>query len=131
MRDIWFRGKRIDNGEWVYGSYQKLENSDRSGYDHFIAEPFVNEYTYDVIPESIGQYIGLNDHTGKRIFEGDIVDILTENEELGVVEYDDGGFIVSADGFTVDFLNNINGADVKVVGNIHDNIEMIGWWQKE
>lgn len=125
MREILFRGKRIDNGQWVEGSYCHAEKLDRSGDEHFIIEYSANGSSHRVDPVTVGQYTGLKDKNGKRIFEGDIVDILTENEEIGVVEYEDGGFLVSADGFCVDFHANINGADLDVIGNIHDNPEML------
>lgn len=60
------------------------------------------------------------------IFEGDIVDILTENEERGVITYENGGFVVKASTFVVDFMSNINGEDVEVLGNIVDNPELLG-----
>lgn len=112
MREILFRGKRIDNGEWA-------ESICPSGL------MVSGHLTYDFDPKTVGQYTGLKDKNGKRIFEGDIVDILTENEEIGVVEYEDGGFLVSADGFCVDFHANINGTDLDVIGNIHDNPELL------
>ena len=69
----------------------------------------------------------MTDKNGKKIFEGDVVDILTENEEAGIVTYDEGCFYVKADGFSVDFRNNINGKDLLVIGNIHDNPEILKW----
>lgn len=123
MREILFRGKRVDNGEWEEGSLVTWPD----GYTEICAqesEEAMRECT--VRPETVGQYTGLTDKNGKRIFEGDVVDILSENEEIGVVTYDDGGFLVSADGFCVDFHTNINGTDLEVIGNIHDNPEMVG-----
>lgn len=131
MREIVFRGKRIDNGEWVEGYYVRLYGSNgrvsRRIYTS-CAEVDCGDYYpdfFEVQPSTVGQYTGLKDKNGKRIFEGDIVDILTENEEIGVVEYEDGGFLVSADGFCVDFHANINGTDLDVIGNIHDNPELL------
>lgn len=120
MREILFRGKRPNNGEWVEGgiycgNFTWIITTDASG-----------QFTqYMVDPSTVGQYTGLTDETGKRIFEGDIVDILTENEEIGTVTYEDGGFWVEADGFCVDFHSNINGTDLEVIGNIHDNPELV------
>lgn len=130
MREILFRGKRDDTGEWIEGDLRQdkdLGTSYISGWSYYAdcagleREPFEHE----VIPESVGQYTGLTDIDGVKIYEGDIVDILTENEEVGAVTYDDGGFVITADGFTVSFLDNINGTDVRVIGNIYDNPELL------
>lgn len=126
MREILFRGKRDDTGEWIEGDLRQDKDigaSYISGWNYYAdcagleREPFEHE----VIPESVGQYTGLTDIDGVKIYEGDIVDILTESEEVGVVTYDDGGFVITADGFTVSFLDNINGTDVRVIGNIYDD----------
>lgn len=130
MREILFRaktvpdckdimtGKIIKTPKWIYG-YVDL------GYMHDCGVPIISDEkgnkTYKCQYESIGQFTGLTDKNGKKIFEGDVVDILTENEEIGVITYDEGGFVVKADGFCVDFHNNINGTDLEVIGNIHDN----------
>lgn len=119
-------GKRDDTGEWIEGDLRQdkdLGTSYISGWDYYEEdwelqrEPFECE----VIPESVGQYTGLTDKNGTKIFEGDVVDILTENNEIGIVKYDEGGFEVEADGFVIDFKQNINGTDVAVIGNIYDD----------
>ena len=123
MREILFRGKRKVSGEWVQGF---LFVSRKGEYKIKWYDPhYGSAKTSEVFPETVGQFTGLTDQNGTKIFEGDIVDILTENEEIGVVEWDDGGFIVSADGFCVDFHTNINGTDLEVIGNIHDNPELL------
>ena len=132
MREILFRGKTID-GDWTYGYYvfapkrtgmfgQTISEAD---FDkHYILTMKYN-LVKEINPETVGQYTGLKDKTGNKIFEGDIVDILTENEEIGIVTYDDGGFLVEADGFCVDFHSNIYGTDLEIIGNIHDNPELM------
>lgn len=130
MREILFRGK-TDDGEWVYGSFcmdAREQFNGLCGVDGFIRlydKEKGKMQSYEVERDTVGQYTGLKDKNGKKIFEGDIVDILTENEEIGVIEYDDGGFQVEADGFIVDFHANINGTDLEVIGNVHDNQELM------
>lgn len=130
MRDILFRGKTLGTEKWVEGYYCE--------YPHQITgflEPHIFVPSYDVescaayiiSQETVQQFTGVLDETGKKIFEGDIVDILTENEERGVITYENGGFVVKASTFVVDFMSNINGEDVEVLGNIVDNPELLGW----
>jgi len=99
MREILFRGKRLDNGEWVYGSLliQKGEYISKN-------EVTPNEYYifgrqgehYLVIPKTVGQCTGLTDKHGKKIFEGDIVDGSGDYPmSKGSVEFCDGAFEIN------------------------------------
>lgn len=123
MREILFRGKEKNSGEWIYGDLRHISDG-HGGYILCIVDN-TNGRNNDVIgvevvPGTVGQYTGLTGKNGAKIFEGDIVEILTKNEEIEVVEYDDGGFEVKADGFTVDFHTNIYSTDLEVIGNIHN-----------
>ena len=123
MREILFRGK-MDNGEWVYGSFcmDVLEQfNGLCGVDGFIrlydkAEGKMK--TYEVDRETVGQYTGLKDKHGKRIFEGDILSLRTGRRH--VVMFEDGAFALENTAITMRFANKF-----EVIGNIHDNPEML------
>ena len=138
MREILFRGKSTETNQWIYGGFHIWEkrqvcalDNDRLKDDEISYVITVNSFAdwnmprtmqaVEVIADTVGQYTGLTDRNGRKIFEGDIVNILTENEEFGIITYDDGGFFVDASTFSVDFMNNINGSDIEVIDNIHDN----------
>ena len=108
MREIKFRGKRIDNGEWVYGYYyfDKFLKIDWIGFD--------NEW-HEVEKESVGQFTGLQDNNGKDIYEGDICN---DGKHIGVVEYSSGQYNIG--GWAINFRINLN----EVIGNIHDDYEL-------
>ncbi|BFK56843.1 YopX family protein [Ruminococcus bicirculans (ex Wegman et al. 2014)] len=141
MREILFRGKRTDNGEWVQGFYvckKRPYFKDKGvNLEHIICDNVEvedNDYkqfvdtimtTYMVNPETIGQYTGCTDKNGNKIFEGDIVWDNYE-EERGVVQWDNdmAKFIIIYSTFTVDF-DNVYGEELQIDGNVYDNAELI------
>ena len=137
MREILFRGKRTDNGEWVYGYYTKARYFLNKKEMHIIFEPDVEAFPHceftgyeEVIPETVCQFTGLCDKNGRKIFEGDIVEgsseYFTFTHPYGKVVYDGGQYLISFD----DVLEDIEclGAwanDVEIIGNIYDNPELL------
>ena len=146
MREILFRGKRTDNGEWVEGYYYKAKycRTDDELCD-YITVPHPKEYNepsshYIVNLETVGQYTGLKDRNGINIFEGDVVTApyidpifhsvwnegnLTEN---AVVKYADGMFYIEyvESKQKITLFGLLNGAkEAEVIGNIHDNLELM------
>jgi uncharacterized phage protein (TIGR01671 family) len=141
MREIEFRGKRKDNGEWVYGEYISWLGNGDTELTHFIcpdhhghSDGLVLTPGYAVIPETVGQYTGLKDSAGKKIFEGDIVHILSnmDEEEVFEVIFDYGGWHLDPDGQDDPielYIQAVHLRDyriIKIIGNIHDTPELLG-----
>ena len=115
-REILFRGKRIDNGEWITDS----ETYIRDGDGIWLSDENLNVVT--VIPETVGQFTGLTDKNGRRIFEGDIVDYLSSD----VIGNPKTGTIIVEDMTDYDTMIYLNHSDeLQIIGNIHDNTEIL------
>lgn len=127
-----FRGKRIDNGEWVEGN---LFENDNTQFPLFLIGYVVmsrNEYTgglelngfglNEVDPDTIGECTGLKDKNCKLIFEGDIV---KNRYNKGVIIYGEWncGCCYDVYGWTIDILGDMH--YVEIIGNIHDNPELL------
>lgn len=121
MREILFRGKRADNGEWVEGA-DVMHKTCRGE----LCLASVGKDWVSVVPSTIGQYIGLNDKNGKKIFEGDIVTGYFDHEKIiGYIFYgEDATFFIQRNGLYGIGLNNATDW-LSVIGNIHDNPELI------
>lgn len=123
MREILFRGKRVDNGEWVEGCgiiatenwvsiFTVIDDIDENSSE-------VNEI--EVIPETVGQFTGLTDNNGRKIFEGDIVDYISSD----VIGNPKTGTIIVEDMTDYDTMIYLNHSDeLQIIGNIHDNPEL-------
>ena len=114
-----YRGKRKDNGEWAYGGFHS-----RFGRAFIIGiSKALRIGGIEVIPETAGEYTGLPDKNGKRIFEGDI---LKTARGVGYVVYGKGCFCVQYEGKSKPAIDIVmHNADVFVIGNIHDNPELL------
>mgnify|MGYP003294320274 CR=1 FL=1 len=127
MREILFRGKRLDNGEWVTGYLEYFYSKAGTRKLHCFISVW-GETLHTVDPATVGQYTGLKAN-GKRIFEGDILRCwLGDKIDIGVVQYDDriAAFIVLfTDGVLtfLDFFTAKVETWYEVIGNIHDNPE--------
>lgn len=120
-REILLRGKRVDNGEWVEGDgiyYPKSINYKGTCWIDGMHER-VNDWV-QVVPSTVGRYTGLTDKNGRKIFEGDILEALNENR--GYVVFGNGAFMKSCNSKYILIAADVNA----VIGNIHDNPEMLG-----
>ena len=129
-REILFRGKRVDGKGWVEGGIVLCANG-----QIFIA-PIIDVsqvIIYAVDPATVGQYTGLTDKNGKRIFEGDIVEYVGvgwDDPEMARAEviwcgYDGGWGTTEGQDYCPDALTAPDAESMTVIGNIHDNPELL------
>ena len=132
MRDILFRGKRTDNGEWVYGLLCRV------GDTYANIRRMDTAVLYSVLTNTIGQFTGLTDKNGRKIFEGDIIHLeysqvffggVYFGEYTAEVSYKEGCFITDGTNNGDEIETPLSGFDndeVEIIGNIHDNPELRG-----
>ena len=134
MREILFRGKRIDNGQWVYGKL--CDNTYGASKPIIITDSEYNDgndidFEWEfVCPETVGQYTGLTDKNGKKVFEGDILKVLDcfDNEVIYLIDYKDSTFCANQKGVNFStHLSNFNSGEyrIEIIGNIFDNPELL------
>lgn len=126
MREIKFRGKSLNTGEWVYGG---IEYQIKIG-KVYIAQDFGGISCVEVDPATVGQYTGLKDRNGIEIYEGDIVRFKLGTEKcIGIVFYDDQSAryaktIISSYGKENKDLSSYISSQV-VIGNVDQNPELL------
>lgn len=147
MREIKFRGKRLDNGEWVVGSYIEAENRDLS-IAHQIVPYESGEAVREVDPDTVGQYVWRKDKRGNEIYEGDILALPANRKEDGfdlsgwrklfpdyvrlyviahnVVDCGFGTCLLRESAQDNPDIGGLAGTDrMYIIGNIHDNTELL------
>ena len=131
MREILFRGKRNDNGNWVEGSYVKMPTEEIC----IMTDKIETKFVFGILPETRGQYTGLTDKNGVKIFEGDILKTRTYgkiSDNIIVNGFDTFAVIYKPCMFRLVNRNrrfnfvNIRRDQLEVIGNIYDNPELMG-----
>lgn len=132
MREILFRARKLLDGEWEVGYIVKGRLTYLLTYEniHYMTVSVMGHASVEILPverETVGQYTGLKDKNGKRIFEGDVVTFKTSVGDFKpcVVEYFnvDARFVARREDRCYPMANSFK---YEVIGNIHDTPELIG-----
>lgn len=132
MREILFRGKRIDNSEWVEG-FPYITHGGEHQIRYYDSESNIENCSHTVIPDTLGRFTGLTDKNGTKIFEGDIIKhtqvyLHGTVKSIGYVKWSTAYACWLAGGYTngrADMFLGDQSYKLEVLGNIYDNPELL------
>lgn len=136
MREILFKAKRLDNGEWVegfyhYSNYIYPETREHAFTKHYIL-PIDSQDAYEVNSDTLCQYTGMNDKNSEKIWENDIVNKIDVNtlgwhrERKGKISFNNLGYWLLTTEFGDGYwLGEFNSEQIEVMGNVFDNSELM------
>ena len=128
IQEVIFRGKRTDCEAWVEGDLLHYESGEMAickGFSKYGYEATEIIGRYKVIPETVGQYTGLTDKNGMKIFEGDILTIENEGVYAAIKYNESNAAFYVEDEDHEDYLGEAWETGVVIIGNIHDNPELL------
>ena len=133
MREILLRGKRTINGDWVYGDFVHGNERKSLRDSIFVYDSETQSFNdYEINPSTLGQYTGLTDKNGKRIFEGDILGsrydyLYPDNVAVEVVKWFCNSWVIQEGDHLPTMLEEDEIMPYsEVIGNVHDNKELWG-----
>lgn len=147
MREILFRAKREDNGEWVYGYYVRMPDAAGSAHRMYVPaeNPDESNNVFYIDLKTVGQFTGLTDKNGVKIFEGDILSCndypytsdgnqnyyaevvwFDKNAAFGLYTFKNPMSKVRGVSEGCDYIDDFTSDVWEVIGNIYDNPELLG-----
>lgn len=132
MRKIEFRGKTVDGGEWIYGDLIQMDDECYIQHTEYVSQGEWDSSYTDCVgevvdTETVGQYTGLTDKNGTKIFEGDIVEYITGKDFSNVAQiiFKDCQFLCKDIHNRMITQPAFMNVEFEVIGNIYDNPELL------